>query len=88
MRRELIAKLMLGCMAVTMAGGVAGVGLANYTESGSFEFYRQARVSEWTPPRSETQTAALESTDLTFASDYRDEPSGSAPQTSLASFEP
>ena len=87
MRREWMAKLLIGCLAVTTMGSVAGVGLANYAESGSFEFYRQARASEWTPSRTEARTA-LESIDLAFVSDYRDELPGAASETRLASFEP
>jgi hypothetical protein len=68
MRQELIARLALGFAGICTAGGVAGVGLANYATAGSFDFYKQQRVAEW-QPELPTQPTALESTDLAFASD-------------------
>jgi hypothetical protein len=45
MGRELWVRAMLGGAAILGLGGVAGVGLANYTTDGSFEFYRQASMA-------------------------------------------
>lgn len=47
MRRELMAKLALGCAGIFMGGSLMGVGLANYVESGSFHFYREASARAW-----------------------------------------
>jgi hypothetical protein len=47
MRRELWAKLALGCAGIFTSGGLMGVGLANYVESGSFHFYREASARAW-----------------------------------------
>jgi hypothetical protein len=85
MRSVVVAKLAIGGLVVSLGGGLAGVGLANYVESGSFEFYRQARVADWTP---EPARARFQSTDLTYASDYRDGAQAAAPQATFASFEP
>lgn len=50
MLRMLIARLVIGGAAVCAGGGVAGIGLANYVESGSFHFYKQPRMAEWRDP--------------------------------------
>ena len=50
MLRMLIAKIALGGAAICAGGGVAGIGLANYVESGSFHFYKQPRIAEWRAP--------------------------------------
>lgn len=47
MLRVLIARLVIGTVAVCACGGAAGVGLANYVESGSFHFYKQPRMTDW-----------------------------------------
>jgi hypothetical protein len=87
MRRERIAKLVLGCVGICTAGSVAGMGLANYATSGSFDFYTQHRVSDWQPELPQ-QEAALESTDLAFASDRRSQTDGAAAEAGPASFDP
>lgn len=48
MRRELVAKLALGCALICMSGSLLGLGLANYAASGSFDFYREANLRQWT----------------------------------------
>lgn len=52
MLRVLIARLVIGAVAVCACGGAAGVGLANYVESGSFHFYKQPRMTDWGEPAS------------------------------------
>ena len=47
MLRVVIAKLVVGVAAVCAGGGAAGIGLANYAESGSFHFYKQPRMGDW-----------------------------------------
>jgi hypothetical protein len=47
MLRVLIARLVIGAVAVCACGGAAGIGLANYVESGSFHFYKQPRMTDW-----------------------------------------
>lgn len=59
---RLRTKLAVIGMFVPIAGGFLGVGLANYTESGSFSFYKEARSAEWVPQRQ--YVAAIETTDL------------------------
>lgn len=87
MRGEFAAKLAVGMMAICAAGGLAGMGLANYVTSGTFDFYRQQRVSEWQPTLP-PQPAVLESTDPAFASDRPDEARVTATERSLASLTP
>jgi transcription initiation factor TFIID subunit TAF12 len=87
MRGAFAAKLALGVMAIFTAGCLAGMGLANYVTSGTFDFYRQQRVSEWRPTLP-PQPAVLESTDPAFASDRPDETGGTATERSLASLTP
>lgn len=77
MRRDLFAKLALGFAGIGICGGLAGLGLANYAASGSFEFYKQQRVAQW-QPELPPQPTVLESTDLAFASDRPGEPGGVA----------
>ncbi|MBO9623442.1 MAG: hypothetical protein J7500_12095 [Sphingomonas sp.] len=48
MRRELVAKLALGCAVICMGGSLLGLELANYATSGSFDFYRDASLRQWT----------------------------------------
>lgn len=86
MRRELIAKLALGCLSIGLCGSLAGVGLANYAASGSFEFYKQQRLADW-EPELPVQPTALQSTDLAFASDRRDRVDSLAAEEGLASFD-
>jgi len=86
MRREFFAKLALGCAGIGLCGGMAGMGLANYTASGSFEFYKQQRLSDW-EPELPVQPTALQSTDLAFASDRRDGADSLAAEEVLASFD-
>ena len=87
MRREFIAKLTVGCAGIFICGSLAGVGLANYAASGSFEFYKQQRLSDW-EPELPPQPAALESTDLAFASDRRDGPEATGAEEAFASLNP
>lgn len=87
MRGETFAKLMLGGLAVCACGGVAGIGLANYTTSGSFEFYRQASASAW-QAELPAQTMVVESADPGFGSDHRATGAEGAAEEMLASFEP
>jgi hypothetical protein len=87
MRRELIAKLALGCAGIFMCGSLAGVGLADYAASGSFEFYQQRQLSDWEPVLP-PQPAALQSTDLAFASDRRDGPEATGAEEAFASLNP
>ncbi len=61
-RRAVIGKIAVGLMAVSVCGGMAGMGLANYTESGSFHFYKQARMPEWRPEPE--YVAAVQTSDL------------------------
>lgn len=87
MRGETFAKLMLGGLAVCACGSVAGMGLANYTTSGSFEFYRQASASTWQADLP-AREVAFESADPGFASDRRAMRGEDAAEEILASFEP
>ncbi|AQR72618.1 hypothetical protein [Sphingomonas sp. LM7] len=86
MQRETFAKLALGCLGICMCGSVAGMGLANYTTSGSFDFYKQRSATAWEAELPE-QPTALESTDLAFASDRPDTIDDAAPKPELASFD-
>lgn len=47
MRSTLVAKLALGCAAIGMSGSLMGLALANYVESGSFHFYREASARQF-----------------------------------------
>jgi hypothetical protein len=87
MRREFFAKLALGCAGIGLCGSLAGVGLANYAASGSFEFYKQRPMADW-EPELPVQSTALQSTDLAFASDRRDGAASLAAEEVLASFDP
>jgi len=87
MRRETFAKLALGSLAICACGSAAGIGLANYTTSGNFEFYRQASASAW-QTELPAQTVAFESADPAFASDRRAMRGEDAAEEMLASFEP
>lgn len=87
MRRTLFAKLALGVLCISTGGMLAGMGLADYAESGSFQFYRQARAAEWEPDLP-PQPAAIESTDLAFASDRREQRAGVEPEEEVASLYP
>ncbi|NIJ20383.1 hypothetical protein FHS95_002075 [Sphingomonas naasensis] len=87
MRSALFAKLGLGFVGICACGTMAGIGLANYTESGSFQFYRQARMAAWEPTLP-PQSTALESTDLAFASDHRATRADGAPEAEVASLYP
>ena len=87
MRGVIFAKLAMVCAGIFAAGGVAGMGLANYTTSGSFDFYRQHSVSAW-QPELPPQAAALQSTDLAFASDYRPDAESTGAGQALASLNP
>lgn len=51
MRRDMMARLALGCAGIMMCGSLAGMGLANYVATGAFDFYRQTPVAEWRPER-------------------------------------
>ncbi|MDP5280733.1 hypothetical protein Q9Q95_17540 [Sphingomonas sp. DG1-23] len=86
MRREFIAKLALGCAGIGLCGSLAGVGLANYAASGSFEFYKQRTASAW-EPELPAQPTMLQSADLAFASDRRDGAESLAAEEALASFD-
>jgi hypothetical protein len=86
MRRDLYAKLALVCLGITLCGGMAGVGLANYAASGAFEFYKQRTASAW-EPELPTQPTVLQSTDPAFASDRRDGADSRAAEEVLASFD-
>jgi len=87
MRRDFFAKVALGCAGICMSGGLAGVGLANYTTSGSFEFYKQRPLSDWEPVAS-TQSASLQTTDLAFAADRRVGREDAGAEEVFASFDP
>ncbi len=86
MRRDTIAKLTLGCLGIFMGGSMAGVGLANYVESGSFAFYKQRVPSTWDDAAS--AQVSLQSTDLAFASGRRDATAGAGAEEVFASFDP
>ncbi|TGX49692.1 hypothetical protein E5A73_19510 [Sphingomonas gei] len=86
MRHVLIAKLALGCAGIFMCGSVAGMGLANYAASGSFEFYQQQRLADWSPDLS-ARPSEVQSVDLAFASDRRAGPEALASEDALASFD-
>lgn len=48
MWRTMVARLAIGSAAIFALGAAAGLGLANYTESGAFRFYTQPRtLAEW-----------------------------------------
>lgn len=48
MWRTMVARLAIGGAAIFALGGAAGLGLANFTESGAFRFYTQPRtLAEW-----------------------------------------
>ena len=47
MQRELMLRLALGCAGILSSGALLGQALANYVESGSFHFYRQAHAYAW-----------------------------------------
>lgn len=87
MRCETFAKLALGSLAICACGSVAGIGLANYATSGTFEFYRQASASVW-KAELPTQEVAFESADPAFASDRRVIAGDGAADEVLASFQP
>ena len=55
MRRALMAKLALGCAGIFIGGSLMGLALANYVESGSFHFYREASARAWTAQASEVR---------------------------------
>jgi len=78
------------CLALTAAigagGSLAGLGLANFVQSGAFEFYRRPAMAQWTPEPPAAATA-LQSTDLAFASDRRAAPGEGAAEEALASFD-
>lgn len=87
MQRTLFARLALGGLGIGICGMLGGIGLANYAESGSFHFYRQARVAEWEPglpPR----PSAFESTDPAFASDRRGDAAKVEAEGEVASLYP
>jgi hypothetical protein len=83
MWRALILRLALGAAAVSAMGGLAGLGLANYVESGSFHFYKQARASVWDPAPAEDYASlpAIEATDLAVLSPRYEPEGGSATLT-------
>ena len=87
MRGAFFAKLAIGSLGIGIGGMLAGIGLANYTQSGSFEFYRQARVAEWEPTLP-PQPTPVESTDLAFGSDRRATGANAAPEAEVASLYP
>lgn len=58
MWRALIIRAALGGAAICAAGGMAGVGLANYVASGSFDFYKSPPGAEWQPEPSRMDVAA------------------------------
>lgn len=43
------AKLAIGSLGGLALAGLLGAGLANYTESGAFAFYKQPRIAAWAP---------------------------------------
>ncbi len=83
--RRAIAKLALGCAGIGMCGSLAGVGLANYAASGSFEFYRQQGLADWQQDRP-SEPAGVWTADPAFASDRRAGPEELAPEEALASL--
>lgn len=87
MRRTLLARLALGCLGIGLGGTLAGMGLANYTESGSFQFYREARMETW-QPEPPPQPTVIESSDLAFASDRRGAGATAVPESEVASLYP
>lgn len=48
MRRALMARLALGSAGILIGGSLMGLALANYADSGSFHFYREASARAWT----------------------------------------
>ena len=85
MRRGFAIGLAMAGVVFT-GGSLAGVGLANYAASGSFEFYKQQRLADWEPDLPD-QPTALQSTDLAFASDRRAGADSLAAEEALASFD-
>ncbi|MBB5708944.1 hypothetical protein [Sphingomonas xinjiangensis] len=76
MLRVLIARLAIGVAAVGAGGSVAGMGLANYVESGSFHFYKQPRMTAWNERPSGFDAASDEALPDTadaraFSADFR-----------------
>ena len=71
MVRALIAKLALGGAAIGAGGGLAGIVLGNYAESGSFYFYQAPSMRAWSEPvspGSQPQVAALGADGSSFSS--------------------
>lgn len=83
MRRDAWARLALMGLGTFVGGSIAGLGLANYTASGSFDFYRSASVEAW---RSEPRISTPDAGDLAFGSPYRDTGGGDEPRPEYASF--
>lgn len=69
MLRTLIARIAIGGVAICTFGGIAGIGLANYAESGTFHFYKQPRMSDWPE-----QTAARATPDALALADIAGDP--------------
>ena len=72
--------------AVGAAGSLGGLGLANFVQSGAFEFYKRPTMAQWTPEPPAAATV-LQSTDLAFASDRRAAPGAGAAEKAFASFD-
>ncbi len=87
MRGDTFAKLALGCAGIFAIGGATGVGLANYTSSGAFDFYRQHSASAW-QPAVPPQPEAMQSADPAFAAGYRYDPEQPGARQALASLNP
>ena len=84
MRSDMWVKAALAIVGVCTSGSLAGMGLANYVASGTFEFYKQPRVAEWRPdPRPASSVATG---DLAFASAYRSGGQVAEPGRDFAAF--
>jgi hypothetical protein len=68
MVRALIARLILGGAMIGAGGGLAGIGLANYTEAGTFHFYKAPVMRD----RSAPKPTASEPSAVAFAADRLD----------------
>lgn len=85
MRREAWARLALISLGTFVGGGLAGVGLANYTTTGAFVFYRDVGASRWGDAPIETSDP---SGDLASVSDHRTLASADEPAQPRAAFQP
>jgi len=62
MRPGLMVRLALGCAWIFVGGSLMGLALANYVETESFHFYRQASARAWKAPPTEIRPIDFAST--------------------------